>query len=152
MSTSVLLGPSGAGKSTLVNALLGFERQAIGAVSEHNGGRGRHTTVTRDLLALPSGALLIDTPGIREAGLWDGGGVDESFADIEELVNEPEDTTRYLVTRLALAAQAALLVKHAPTAVADAFVTSRLGTGWGPGYGTLRGVDFEAIIDHARLG
>jgi putative acyl-CoA dehydrogenase len=75
-----------------------------------------------------------------------------ALADIEELVNEPEDTTRYLVTRLALAAQAALLVEHAPTAVADAFVTSRLGTGWGPGYGTLRGVDFEAIIEHARLG
>ena len=75
-----------------------------------------------------------------------------ALADIEELVNEPEDTTRYLVTRLALAAQAALLVEHAPAAVADAFVTSRLGTGWGPGYGTLRGVDFEAIIDHARLG
>ena len=84
-TTSVLLGPSGAGKSTLVNALLGFERQAIGAVSEHNGGRGRHTTVTRDLLTLPDGALLIDTPGIREAGLWDGGGVNESFADIEQL-------------------------------------------------------------------
>ena len=83
-TTSVLLGPSGAGKSTLVNALLGYERQAIGAVSEHNGGRGRHTTVTRDLLTLPSGALLIDTPGIREAGLWDGGVV-ETFADIEEL-------------------------------------------------------------------
>ena len=54
-TTSVLLGPSGAGKSTLVNALLGFDRQAIGAVSEHNGGRGRHTTVTRDLLTLPVG-------------------------------------------------------------------------------------------------
>jgi len=80
----VLLGPSGAGKSTLVNALLGYERQAIGEVSEHNGGRGRHTTVTRDLLTLPSGALLIDTPGIREAGLWDGGVV-QTFADIEEL-------------------------------------------------------------------
>jgi len=84
-TTSVLLGPSGAGKSTLVNALLGVERQAIGAVSEHNGGRGRHTTVTRDLITLPSGALLIDTPGIREAGLWDGGGVNGSFADMEEL-------------------------------------------------------------------
>lgn len=84
-TTTVLLGPSGAGKSTLVNVLLGFDRQAIGAVSDHNGGRGRHTTVTRDLLTLPSGALLIDTPGIREAGLWDGGGVNESFADIEEL-------------------------------------------------------------------
>jgi ribosome biogenesis GTPase len=84
-TTSVLLGPSGAGKSTLVNALLGFDRQAIGAVSEHNGGRGRHTTVTRDLLTLPSGALLIDTPGIREAGLWEGGGVGESFSDMEAL-------------------------------------------------------------------
>ena len=83
-TTSVLLGPSGAGKSTLVNALLGFNRQAIGEVSEHNGGRGRHTTVTRDLLRMPNGALLIDTPGIREAGLWDGG-VGQSFADIEEL-------------------------------------------------------------------
>jgi ribosome biogenesis GTPase len=83
-ATSVLLGPSGAGKSTLVNALLGFDRQATGEVSEHNGGRGRHTTVTRDLLAMPNGALLIDTPGIREAGLWDGG-VGTSFADIEEL-------------------------------------------------------------------
>ena len=83
-ATSVLLGPSGAGKSTLVNALLGVDRQATGEVSEHNGGRGRHTTVTRDLLKMPNGALLIDTPGIREAGLWDGG-VDQSFADIEEL-------------------------------------------------------------------
>ncbi len=85
-TTSVLLGPSGAGKSTLVNALLGDARQATGTVSEHSRarGRGRHTTVTRDLLALPNGALLIDTPGIREAGLWDGG-VGESFADIAEL-------------------------------------------------------------------
>jgi ribosome biogenesis GTPase len=84
-STTVLLGPSGAGKSTLVNALLGFERQATRALSSAGDGtRGRHTTVTRDLLALPSGALLIDTPGIREAGLWDGG-VSATFADIEAL-------------------------------------------------------------------
>ncbi|MGI8729864.1 MAG: ribosome small subunit-dependent GTPase A [Solirubrobacteraceae bacterium] len=85
-TTSVLLGPSGAGKSTIVNALLDDERQATGAVSEHarGHGRGRHTTVTRDLLTLPNGALLIDTPGIREAGLWDGG-VGESFADIQLL-------------------------------------------------------------------
>lgn len=47
---------------------------------------------------------------------------------------------------------AALLVEHAPTVVADALVGSRLGTGWGPGYGTLRGVDFAAVIDFARLG
>lgn len=73
------------------------------------------------------------------------------LGEIEELVMTPEDTTRYLVTRLALAAQAALLVEHAPTVVSDAFIQSRLGTGWGPGYGTLRGLDFESIIDFARL-
>jgi ribosome biogenesis GTPase len=81
-STTVLLGPSGAGKSTLVNALLREERQAVGAIRESDG-RGRHTTVTRELLTLPHGALLIDTPGIREAGLWDGTG--GAFADIEAL-------------------------------------------------------------------
>jgi ribosome biogenesis GTPase / thiamine phosphate phosphatase len=84
-TTAVLLGPSGAGKSTLVNALLADERQAIGEVqtSATGRGRGRHTTVTRDLLTLPNGALLIDTPGIREAGLWDG--VADTFPDIDEL-------------------------------------------------------------------
>jgi ribosome biogenesis GTPase len=80
--TTVLLGPSGAGKSTLVNALLGEERQATGPVRASDG-RGRHTTVTRELLELPGGALLIDTPGLRQAGLWDGPG--DSFADIEAL-------------------------------------------------------------------
>ena len=82
-STTVLLGPSGAGKSTLVNALLGHEQQATGELMS-DGIRGRHTTVTRDLLALPSGALLIDTPGIREAGIWDGG-VAAALADLEAL-------------------------------------------------------------------
>jgi ribosome biogenesis GTPase len=81
-STAVLLGPSGAGKSTLVNALLGEERQATAAIRAGDG-RGRHTTVTRELIALPTGALLVDTPGIREVGLWDGAG--ESYADIDEL-------------------------------------------------------------------
>jgi ribosome biogenesis GTPase / thiamine phosphate phosphatase len=80
--TAVLLGPSGAGKSTLVNALLGEERQATGEVRAGDG-RGRHTTVTRELIALGGGALLIDTPGVREVGLWDGTG--ESYADIDEL-------------------------------------------------------------------
>jgi ribosome biogenesis GTPase len=78
-ATAVLLGPSGAGKSTLVNALLGEERQATGEIRED--GRGRHTTVTRELLTLPNGAFLIDTPGIREAGLWDGA----SFDDVDAL-------------------------------------------------------------------
>ena len=79
-ATAVLLGPSGAGKSTLANALLGADRQATGAVRAYDG-RGRHTTVVRELLALPGGALLIDTPGIREVGLWDS--ADGAFADIE---------------------------------------------------------------------
>ena len=74
------------------------------------------------------------------------------LAEISELVMAPADTARYLVTRIALAVQAALLVQHAPTVVADAFIASRLGSGWGPGYGTLRGVDFQAIIEFARLG
>jgi putative acyl-CoA dehydrogenase len=75
----------------------------------------------------------------------------EALAEVEELIEAPEEATRYLVTKIALAAQAALLTQHAPTVVADAFVDSRLGTGWGPGYGTLRGFDFQAIIDYARL-
>ena len=81
-TTSVLLGASGTGKSTLVNALLGEERQKTGEVRASDR-RGRHTTVTRELLTLPNGAHLIDTPGIRIAGLWDGTG--ESFADVDEL-------------------------------------------------------------------
>ena len=80
--TAVLLGPSGAGKSTLVNALLGEERQATGEVRAGDG-RGRHTTVTRDLIPLPGGALLLDTPGVREVGLWEG--VGQTYADIDEL-------------------------------------------------------------------
>jgi ribosome biogenesis GTPase / thiamine phosphate phosphatase len=83
-STAVLLGPSGAGKSTLVNALLGEERQATAAVRAD--GRGRHTTVTRELVALPGGALLVDTPGLREVGLWDGAGA--AFADIDALAED----------------------------------------------------------------
>ena len=80
--TAVLLGPSGAGKSTLANALLGDQRQATGDVRASDG-RGRHTTVARELLTLPDGALLIDTPGIREVGVWDGTG--GASADIDEL-------------------------------------------------------------------
>lgn len=80
--TAVLLGPSGAGKSTLANALLGTDRQATSDVRAADD-RGRHTTVTRELLTLPHGALLIDTPGIREIGVWDDGTA--GFTDIDEL-------------------------------------------------------------------
>lgn len=81
--TVALLGSSGVGKSTLVNALLGEERMRVSAVREDDS-RGRHTTTYRDLIALPGGGLLIDTPGMRELGMWGGGeGLDKAFGDIE---------------------------------------------------------------------
>lgn len=87
-STSVLLGVSGAGKSTLANALLGEEVMEVRAIRDVDG-KGRHTTTTRNLLALPGGGVLIDTPGLRGVGLWDAGqGVGQVFAEIEQLAEE----------------------------------------------------------------
>lgn len=81
--TVVLLGPSGAGKSSLVNALAGACRMQTGAVRSADG-RGRHTTTQRQLLRLQSGAMVIDTPGMRELGMWNASeGLEQSFADVE---------------------------------------------------------------------
>jgi len=83
--TAVVLGSSGVGKSTLVNALLGTERQRTGGVRADDA-RGRHTTTTRELVRLPGGAILIDTPGIRSLGVAGAAaGMDSTFADITEL-------------------------------------------------------------------
>ncbi|MET8579771.1 ribosome small subunit-dependent GTPase A [Streptomyces collinus] len=83
--TSVLLGQSGAGKSTLANALVGEDVMDVRAARDVDG-KGRHTTTTRNLLALPSGGVLIDTPGLRGVGLFDAGdGVGQVFSEIEEL-------------------------------------------------------------------
>ncbi|WP_351222308.1 ribosome small subunit-dependent GTPase A [Streptomyces sp. NPDC002133] len=83
--TSVLLGVSGAGKSTLANALLGDDAMEVQATRDADG-KGRHTTTTRNLLALPGGGVLIDTPGLRGVGLWDAAtGVGQVFSEIEEL-------------------------------------------------------------------
>lgn len=83
-STAVLIGPSGVGKSTLTNVLLGEERLAVSQVREGDA-KGRHTTTHRELVVLPSGGCLIDTPGIRELGLWlDPGSVASAFPEIEE--------------------------------------------------------------------
>jgi ribosome biogenesis GTPase len=83
--TSVLLGQSGAGKSTLANALKGEDVMTVQAARDVDG-KGRHTTTTRNLLALPGGGVLIDTPGLRGVGLYDAEtGVGQVFAEIEEL-------------------------------------------------------------------
>ena len=83
--TLVLIGPSGSGKSTLVNALAGEDIQETREVRVSDG-RGRHTTVSRELISLPGGGLVIDTPGLRAVGMWDSGqGLDQAFADIAEL-------------------------------------------------------------------
>jgi ribosome biogenesis GTPase len=85
--TGVLLGSSGVGKSTLINALLGEGRLPTGEV--RGDGRGRHTTSHRELLLLPGGGVLIDTPGLRELQLWETEeGLDKAFADVAELVNQ----------------------------------------------------------------
>lgn len=83
--TIALIGPSGSGKSTLVNALAGEDIRATREVRLSDG-RGRHTTVSRELIPLPGGGLVIDTPGLRAVGMWDSAeGLAQTFSDIEEL-------------------------------------------------------------------
>jgi ribosome biogenesis GTPase len=82
--TVALLGSSGVGKSSLANRLAGEELQATREIADD--GRGRHTTTSRQLIRLPGGALLVDTPGLRELQLWDADdGIHGAFADVDEL-------------------------------------------------------------------
>jgi len=83
--TAALLGSSGVGKSTIINRLLGAERQPTAPVREEDS-HGRHTTSSREIIVLPGGGLLIDTPGMRELQLWaEEDSLAQSFADVEEL-------------------------------------------------------------------
>jgi ribosome biogenesis GTPase len=82
--TGVLLGPSGAGKSTLINRIVGTEVMRTGLI--HRSGEGRHMTSHRQLVQLPQGGMIIDTPGLREAQLWEGEeALGDVFEDIEQL-------------------------------------------------------------------
>jgi len=82
--TVALLGSSGVGKSTIVNRLVGDDKQTVRDIRAD--GKGRHTTTHRELLSVPGGGLVIDTPGMRELQLWDSGeGLDSTFSDITEL-------------------------------------------------------------------
>jgi len=86
--TLVLLGSSGVGKSTIANRLLGEAVQEVQPVRESDS-KGRHTTTARELFVLPGGALLMDTPGLREMQLWDAvEGVAQTFADIDALATQ----------------------------------------------------------------
>ena len=86
--TAAMVGPSGVGKSSLANALAGEALAATREIRESDG-RGRHTTTARELHLLPGGGLLVDTPGMRELGLYDDAeGVDTAYADVASLAAE----------------------------------------------------------------
>jgi len=83
--TSAFVGSSGVGKSSIINKLLGYERQKVNEIRLTDS-RGKHTTTTRELIQLPSGGIVIDTPGMREFQLWTAAsGIESVFSEIEKL-------------------------------------------------------------------
>ena len=84
---ATLIGRPNVGKSTLINRLLGKERLKTNGL--RNDDKGRHTTTRRELFLLPSGGMVIDTPGMRELGMWDNDtGIDRTFTEIETLASQ----------------------------------------------------------------
>jgi ribosome biogenesis GTPase len=86
--TIAVIGSSGVGKSTLINSLSDWTKMKVSDISLYKD-KGRHTTSHRELILLPSGGLIIDTPGMRELQMWEGGdGVSETFQDIEKFMGQ----------------------------------------------------------------
>lgn len=86
--TAALIGSSGVGKSSLINRLLGEERMLVQEISEQDAARGRHTTTHRELILLPDGGMVIDTPGMRELQVWgDDDALKQAFDDFEALAS-----------------------------------------------------------------
>jgi ribosome biogenesis GTPase len=107
-ATVALLGSSGVGKSTLVNTLAGEDLLAVNEIRESDG-EGRHTTRARQLIVLPEGGLVIDTPGMRELQLWESAdGLGETFGDVEELAAQCRFSDCVHRTEPGCAVQAAL--------------------------------------------
>lgn len=124
-ATIVFLGMSGVGKSSLLNALAGTALMEVKAIRETDA-RGRHTTTHRQLFQLPSGVMVIDTPGMREMGLWDAdSGISASFADIEVIIARCRFSNCQHNTEPGCAIQAALADQSLPQEQWDSYLAQR---------------------------